>query len=326
MTSRGAEKMTNDTIGVDVSKDRLDAHRPSDGASRRFANDKAGHKAFLRWRAETPVERVVFEPTGPYHRAFERALSSACVPFVKVNPRQARRFAEATGKLAKTDRLDAAMLARMGALLQLPTRPPRREIVLELKELHLAREALVKDRTAAKNRGKVLILSLLKRQNAQRLDQIERQIAAVEAAMRDIVNADADLSARFDILTSIPGVSAITAFALLVEMPELGTLQAGEAASLAGLAPIARQSGRWTGRSFIRGGRAGLRQALYMPALVAMRFNPDLKTKYLQLVAAGKPAKVAIAAIMRKLIALANALLKAYRPWQPRALSASAAA
>jgi transposase len=311
--------MINDTIGVDVSKDHLDAHRLIDGASRRFANDKIGYKAFLRWFAEKPADRVVFEPTGPYHRAFERALSSACVPFVKVNPRQARRFAEATGKLAKTDRLDAAMLARMGAMLELQARPPRSEIVLELKDLHLAREALVKDRTAAKNRGKVLTLSLLKRQNGQRLDQIERQIAAVEAAMRQIVEGDDGLSARFDILTSIPGVSAITAFALLVEMPELGTLEAGEAASLAGLAPIARQSGRWTGRSFIRGGRAGLRQALYMPALVAMRFNPDLAAKYRQLVDAGKPAKVAIAAIMRKLIVLANALLKANRSWQPKA-------
>ena len=310
--------MNHDTIGVDISKDHLDAHRLIDGASRRFANDKTGHKAFLRWRAEKPTERVVFEPTGPYHRAFERALAVAGVAFAKVNPRQARRFAEATGKLAKTDRLDAAMLARMGALLQLPTRPPRSEVVLELKDLHLAREALVKDRTAARNRGKVLALPLLKRQNAQRLEQIERQMAAIEAAMRDIVQADADLSARFAILISIPGVSAITAFALLVEMPELGTLEAGEAASLAGLAPIARQSGRWTGRSFIRGGRAGLRRALYMPALVAMRFNPDLKARRQQLVSVGKPAKVAIAAIMRKLIVLANALIKANRPWQPK--------
>ena len=310
--------MNNDTIGADISKDPLDAHRLSDSESRRFANDKAGHKAFLRWFAGKPAERVVFEPTGPYHRAFERALGAASVPFAKVNPRQARRFAEATGKLAKTDRLDAAMLARMGAWLQLPTRPPRSEIVLELKELHLAREALVKDRTAAKNRGKVLLLSLLKRQNAQRLEQIERQIAAVEAAMREIVTCDTDLSVRFGILTSIPGVSAITAFALLVETPELGTLEAGEAASLAGLAPIARQSGRWTGRSFIRGGRAGLRQALYMPALVSMRFNPDMKAKYQQLVSVGKPAKVAIAAIMRKLIVLANARLKANRTWRPK--------
>lgn len=308
--------MNNDTIGVDVSKDHLDAHRLTDGTSRRFANDKAGHKAFLRWRAETPAERVVFEPTGPYHRGFERALAGVRVPFVKVNPRQARRFAEATGKLAKTDRLDAALLARMGALLQLQARPPRSEIVLELKELRLAREALVKDRTAAKNRGKVLTLSLLKRQNAQRREQIKRQIASIEAAMRDIVQADIDLSARFDILISIPGVSAVTAFALLAEMPERGTRDAGEAACLAGLAPIARQSGRWTGRSFIRGGRAALRQALYMPALVAIRFNPDLKAKYQQLVTAGKPAKLAIAAIMRKLIVLANALLKANRHWQ----------
>jgi transposase len=152
MTSRGAEKMNNDTIGVDVSKDHLDAHRLADGASRRFANDKCGRKAFVKWFAQTPVQRVVFEPTGPYHRA----LGAAGVPFVKVNPRQARRFAEAIGKLAKTDRLDAAMLARMGAMLELKTRPPQSEALLELKELHLAREALVKDRTAAKNRGKVL--------------------------------------------------------------------------------------------------------------------------------------------------------------------------
>jgi transposase len=310
--------MNQDTIGVDISKDHLDAHRLADGASRRFVNDKCGHKAFRRWCVEKPVERVVFEPTGPYHRAFERALGQAGIPFAKVNPRQARRFAEATGKLAKTDRLDAAMLARMGSVLQLPVRPPRSEVILELKELHLAREALIKDRTAGKNRGKILMLKLLKSQNAQRLDQIERQIAAVEAAMRDIVRADADLCGRFDILVSIPGVSAITAFALLVEMPELGTLEAGEAGSLAGLAPIARQSGRWTGHAFIRGGRAGLRQALYMPALVATRFNPDLKAKYQQLIAAGKPAKVAIAAIMRKLIVLANALLKANRAWQPK--------
>ena len=318
MTSGGAEKMQNDTIGVDVSKDHLDVHRLYDGASRRFANDKPGHKALIKWLAETPVSRVVFEPTGPYHRAFERALGAADVPFVKVNPRQARRFAEATGKLAKTDRLDAAMLARMGAMLELEARPARNETLLELKELYIAREALMKDRTAAKNRGKVLMLSLLKRQNAQRLEQIERQIMTIEAAIFQIVKADVGLADRLAILTSIPGVSNITAFALLIEMPELGVLEAGQAASLVGLAPIARQSGRWTGRAFIRGGRASVRRALYMPALVATRFNPDLKAKYRQLVEAGKPAKVALIAIMRKLIVLANALLKANRKWAPK--------
>ena len=156
MTSRGAEKMKTDTIGVDVSEDHLDAHRLADGATRRFANDKGGHKALVKWLAETPLNRLVFEPTGPLSsRAVERALGASGVPFVKVNPRQARRFAEATGKLAKTDRLDAALLARMGSLLELEARPARSEVLFELKELYVAREALVKDRTAARNRGKL---------------------------------------------------------------------------------------------------------------------------------------------------------------------------
>lgn len=314
MTSRGTEKMTQATIGVDISKVALDVHRMCDGASRRFANDKAGYRALVAWIG-ADVARVVFEPTGPYHRGFEHALARAGLPLVKVNPRRARRFAEATGKLAKTDRLDAALLARMGAVLDLEARPVRDEILNELRELHMAREALVKDRAAAKNRAKTLTLALLRRQNAERLNHIARQITAIEADIEARLDADPQLARRFAILTSIPGVSTLTAFALLIEMPELGTLEAGQAASLAGLAPIARQSGHWTGRAFIRGGRAGVRRALYMPALVAARFNPDLKAKYMQLVAAGKPRKLALVAIMRKLIVLANALLRAQRAW-----------
>jgi len=211
--------------------------------------------------------------------------------------------------------LDAAMLARMGALLELQTRPPRSEALLELKELHLAREALVKDRTVAKNRRSALTAALLKRQNTLRLEQIERQMTAIEAAILEQIHADPDLSRRFAILKSIPGVSALTACALLIEMPELGALEPEQAASLAGLAPIARQSGRWTGHAFIRGGRAPVRRAVYMPALVAARFNPDMKATYDRLRAAGKPAKLALTAVMRKLIVLANALLKANRTW-----------
>ena len=310
--------MTKDTIGVDISKDHLDAHRMSDGAICRFANDCAGHRAFMGWlgQPETVHDmRIVYEPTGPYHRAFERRLAAAGAALVKVNPRQARRFAEATGKLAKTDRLDAAMLARMGALLELEARPAPNPILNDLKDLHMAREALVKNRTAAKNRAKNLTLTVLKRHNAEQLRQIERQMAAIEREILALIKDDPDLARRFDILVSIPGVSAITAFALLIDMPELGTLAQGQAASLAGLAPVARQSGTWTGRAFIRGGRANVRQALYMPALVAMRFNPDLKAKYHQLKAAGKAPKVAITAIMRKLVVLANALLRDGREW-----------
>jgi len=182
----------------------------------------------------------------------------------------------------------------------------------------------VKDGAAAKNRGYAPTAPLLKRQNAQRLEQIERQMAAIEAEILKQIHADADLSRRFAILASIPGVSAVTAFALLIEMPELGALEAQQAASLAGLvsaglAPIARQSGRWTGHAFIRGGRAPVRRAVYMPALVAARFNPDMKATYDRLRAAGKPAKLALTAVMRKLIVLANALLKANRTWTPKA-------
>ena len=149
------------------------------------------------------------------------------------------------------------------------------------------------------------------------LRQIARQMAVIEEEIMALIRADPELARRFAILVSIPGISALTACTLLIDMPELGTLGQGQAASLAGLAPVARQSGHWTGRAFIRGGRANVRQALYMPALVAMRFNPDLREKYQHLKAIGKPSKVAITAIMRKLVVLANALLRDARNWAP---------
>jgi len=317
MTSIGAEKMTPSTIGIDISKDYLDVHRLADGTCRRFGNDKTGCKALIKWLSASPVARVVYEPTGPYHRSVERALGDAGLPLAKVNPRQARRFAEATGKLAKTDRADALMLARMGELLALETRSAPSQMLSELKELHVARHALVKDRTASKNREKVLSIPLLKRQNAIHLKQIERSLAAIDQAIEALIASDQDLARRLAILVSIPGVSTLTAFALLIDMPELGTLEGKQAASLSGLAPITRQSGNWIGRAFIRGGRANVRRALYMPALVACRFNPDFKRFYEKLVAAGKPPKLAITAVMRKLIVLANALLKDGRNWAP---------
>ena len=245
--------------GIDISKDHLDVCLHPSGATRRVRNDRAGHKVLLHWFARQRVERIVFEATGPYHRRLERSLSATGLPFAKINPRQARRFAEATGRLAKTDRVDAALLARLGALLQPKAREPKSELLDALTELVAARRALVKDRTA-------------------------------------------------------------TGIALLADMPELGEIEPKQAASLAGLAPIARESGTWRGKSFIRGGRAHVRQALYMPALVAVRFNEPLKTKYRELIRAGKPAKVAITAIMRKLLVLANSLLRDDRKRSPTSL------
>jgi len=306
------------SVGVDIAKDTLEVHLHPAGRDRRFANDAKGLAAVIAWLGDFAIARVAFEPTGAYHHAFERRLAEAGLPLVKVNPRQARRFAEALGRHAKTDAVDAAMLARFAALLEPPVRPVVSATLDAMKELHVARRALVKDRVAARNRGYRHRAPLLKRQARERLRQIDRQIAAIDAALHAELTADPALQARFDILVSIPGVGEATAFAMLVEMPELGALEHKGAASLAGLAPMARDSGQHRGKRFIRGGRAPLRQALYMPALVAVRFDAAMRTKYEALLAAGKPPKVALVAIMRKLLILANALLRDGRTWTPQ--------
>ena len=307
--------MLHATIGVDVSKNWLDAHRVSDGVGRRFPNSASGHRALIAWIDETPFERLAFEPTGAHHSTLERALAKAGIAAVKVNPLQARRFAEAIGQRAKTDPVDALMLARMVALLDPELRQPTSKALHELRELHGARHALVKDRTAAQNRQKNLTLGLLQRQTAQRLKQIDAQIEAVDREILRRIAQDAALARRFAILCSIPGIGETTAFVLLIDMPELGALEPKQAASLAGLAPLARQSGTWTGRACMRAGRARLRQALFMPALVAARSSPDLASVYQRLVQAGKPRKLAIVAVMRKLVPLANTLLRSKRTW-----------
>lgn len=305
------------TAGVDISKASLDVCLHPSGLTGRFANDPSGLAAALTWLRKAGVDRVVFEPTGAYHHALERRLGQAGLKLVKVNPLQARRFAEAIGRRAKTDAVDAAMLARFGALCQLPARPGVSETLADMKELLVARRALVKDRVAALNRAQALRSPLLRRLAAQRLRQVKRQIAAIDAALRALCRAAPALKARRPILLSIPGIGEATALTMLVEMPELGSIENKSVASLAGLAPMARDSGQHRGKRFIRGGRAHLRQALYMPALVAIRFNTAMKAKYQALIAAGKPPKVAITAIMRKLAILANALLREQRVWSP---------
>ena len=307
------------TVGVDISKLTLDVYLHPQATARQFPNTAAGIKALLAWLGQSPIHRIVFEPTGAYHRTLERQLGNAAIPMVKVNPLQARRFAEAIGQRAKTDAVDAAMLARFGALDALQTRPIISQTLSDMKELLVARRGLVKDRVAATNRNHTHRAPLLRRLADQRLRQVERQIAAIDAELRALCRADAELRARLDILVSIPGIGEATALTMLIEMPELGTIENKCIASLAGLAPIARDSGQHSGKRFIRAGRAHLRQALYMPALVAIRFNADMKAKYQALLAAGKPPKVAITAVMRKLAILANALLREQRNWTPKA-------
>jgi transposase len=280
---RTPEKMSTplpQTIGIDISKASLDCHAYPAGAERQFANTARGHKALIAWARQWSVERIAYEATATYHRALEIALADW--PCIKLNPERARRYAQATGTLAKTDRIDAMLLARMAATLQPPIRPARSTQQVQMAELINARDGLVRDRTACLNREKNLTIALLKRQCRQRLEQIDRHIEALDAEIASLVAADATLTRRHQILTSIAGVGTLTANQLIATMPELGSLENKQAAALAGLAPIARQSGQWKGKSFIRGGRANVRQALYMPALVAARFNPDLKAGHPQ--------------------------------------------
>ena len=310
--------MTDHNIGVDISKSHLDLFRLEDGMAKRFDNSAAGFRALIRWLGKAPVARVVFEPTGAYHKAFEAALGEQ-LPLVKVNPLQARRFAEAHGTRAKTDAVDARMLARIGAAFSLKPQAPCPKEILILKDLHVARAGLIKDRTRLRNRAQTQDISVLKRQTKTRLTLVERQIAELDTEIATLIEAQESSARRCDILRSMPGVGAVTVAAMLTLMPEIGTLDRKQVASLAGLAPITRQSGQWQGKAFIGSGRKPLRDALYMPALVAIRCNPDLKTKYERLRSAGKPAKVAIVAVMRNLIEIANALVKADRKWAPQA-------
>lgn len=315
MTSKGAEKMTDTTIGVDISKDTLDVYRHPDNDHRQFSNDPRGFRTFIAWLGKRPVARIVFEATGAYHRAFETAMQQAGLPLSKLNPRHVKWFRQAVGELAKTDRIDAALLARFGVTLEPRITPAPSQLMCDLKELHGARLALIKQRTAVKNRIKTLSLPLLRRQAAQRLKLIERQLAEIEAELIERIQSDPQLAQRFAILNSIPGIAKAAAFVLIIEMPELGTLDKKAAASLSGTAPRICQSGQRKGTAFVHGGRSMVRQALYMPALVAARFNSDMKAMYDRLTGAGKPPKVAITAVMRKLVVLANALLRDNRMW-----------
>ncbi|WP_210245307.1 IS110 family RNA-guided transposase, partial [Martelella alba] len=271
--------MINDSIGIDISKDRLDAFRLSDKAHRAFTNTPAGFFGLRQWLGDTSVSRIVYEATDPYHGAFECALASR-LPLVKVNPLQARRFALARGSRAKTDRVDARILAQMGDAFDLQPDRPVDENTHELKELQIERTALVKDRTRLLNRIKTQTLALTKRHSKARIAQNERQLAAIKDEIETRLRADDGKARKLDILTSIPGIAPVTATTILIECPEIGMLGRKQIASLAGLAPMTRQSGQWRGKVFIQGGRKFLRDALYMLALVAMRFNKQMKAKY----------------------------------------------
>lgn len=305
-------------VGVDVCKERLDVYLHPTGRHLSIANSCDGLKRLIQALAGLETALVVMEATGKYHRTAQRKLTQAGARVAVVNPLRARLFAEAIGALAKTDRIDARILAVMGATLDPQARPPAPTQVEALQELVRARSAAVADLTRLKNRYAEAQTAFLKAELRRQIANAERSIARLCAEIEKRIADDPALKRRRRILTSIPGIGPTVAAVLLTDCAELGTLSPKAAALLAGLAPIARDTGETSGQRHIRGGRKSLRNALYMAALAAARFNPTLKAFYQHLREQGKRPKVALTAVMRKIIILANTLIKNDREWAPK--------
>ena len=305
-------------IGIDVCKARLDVYIHPLGKRLALANDAAGLKQLKKAIAGDDVALVVMEATGKLHRLAHRNLHDSGFKVAVVNPLRSRKFADAIGVLAKTDRVDARMLALMGESLAPDACAPTPESMESLQELAHGRHSAVAARTALLNQIGVSKTALLVSELKRQLRAVEKAIDVLEAEIKRRIDADPALARRFEILTSIPGVGAIAAIALIVGLNEIGQLSAKQVAMIVGLAPIACDTGQRSGAREIKGGRAHLRSALYMPAFSAAQHNPDLKAFYDRLIASGKLAKVAITAVMRKLVILANTLVRENRFWSPR--------
>lgn len=304
-------------VGIDVCKAWLDVYLHSVGRPFRVANSREGLKRLKRALAAHTVALIVLEATGKYHREAHRSLHAAGFLVAVINPLRSRLFAEAAGQLAKTDRLDARMLALLAESLAPKATPPAPEQLEELAELVRARTGATADLTALMNQTGESKTAILKRELGRRIKATRASIARLEAEIARRIKADAALARRFAILCSIKGVGPTAAAALIVGLSELGLCSGRQAALLAGLAPLACDTGNTRGERHIKGGRAHVRTALYMAALSAVRCNPDLSAFYRRLREKGKRFKVAITAVMRKLVVLANTLIREDRPWQP---------
>lgn len=316
-----SEQKTRDqsNAGIDVCKNWLDAHLVPQGNSLRVGNDAQGHRQLKRWMAKHDVKLIAIEATGKWHRQVHRSLHASGLRVAIVNPLRARLFAEAIGLLAKTDRLDARMLALLAESLMPQAKAPASEAVEVLQELVAGRDSAVAEKTALENQLDAANTLFLRRQLKARILRITRDIASLQSEIESQIGCDEALARRHAILLSIPGVGPVTAATLIVSMAELGSCTAKQIAMLAGLAPIADQSGAREGQRVIRAGRAAARRVLYLCALSAKRCNPAMTAIYERLTAAGRPHKVALVAVARKLVILANALISQNRLWQSEA-------
>jgi transposase len=313
--------MSHFYVGIDVSKEHLDIAL-SDGRSMRVSNDEAGQAQLCEQFGAEPPQLVVMEATGGLERALAAQLSAAGIAIRIVNPRQVRDFAKATGRLAKTDRLDAQVLVRFAQSIKPEPRALADEQILSLQALIARRRQIIEMLIMEKNR----LRTAHKEVRRDLRDSIRWLEARLERADQDIGSALRECGVwreKVQLLESVPGIARVISVSLLASLPELGTLNRQQIAALAGLAPFNCDSGRWQGKRSIYGGRAAARGALYMAALVGTRHNPLLRVFYQRLRHAGKPAKVALTACMRKLLVIVNTMIKQHQPWNAQ-LAASA--
>jgi transposase len=302
-------------LGLDVAKAQIDVVVRPTGEVTQFPNDAAGHAALVAWATPHAPAGLVVEATGGYERALVIALATAGLPIVVVNPRQVRDFARSTGQWAKTDRLDAAVLALFAERIQPARRPISDAATAELGELVTRRRQLVEMLTMERNRL-ALVRSRVRRDVQTHITWLERRVAETDDDLRQAIEASPVWRVQEDLLRSVPGIGPVVARTLLALLPELGHLNRKQIAALVGVAPLARDSGTWHGRRVVWGGRSSVRRVLYMAALVASRRNPVIQALYDRLVAAGKPAKVALVACMRKLLTIVNAMLATGTTWR----------
>jgi transposase len=304
-------------VGIDVAKDRLDVNVQPSGEAFSVPRDDAGLADLVRRLQPLGVTLIALEATGGYEVVVAATLAAAALPVGVINPRQIRDFARATGRLAKTDALDAQAIAAFAAAVRPAARTVADAHTRLLGELVARRRQLVDMLGAEHNRRRLIEQPALKRRLDAHIRWLERALRELERDIDTTVRTSAIWRATEDLLRSVPGIGPITAHTLIAELPELGRLDRRKIAALVGVAPINRDSGTLRGRRMIAGGRAPVRHVLYMATLTAIRHNPAIAAFYQRLVTAGRPTKLALTAAMRKLLVILNAILRDQRPWRP---------
>jgi len=302
-------------VGIDVSKDKFDLATTASCKQKQFANDKRGIAALVKWLEGRQPTLVVLEASGGYETALVGALDAAGSPVALTNARKVREFAKADGRLAKTDAIDAALLADFAQRMRPQPRPVPDEQALELKALATRRRQLVDMIVAERNHLENVPRSIAK-QIRKHLRWLKKELAAVEKEMEDAIRSNPVWRKRVELLQSAPGVGAVISFALIAELPELGETDHKPIAALVGVAPFNCDSGRHKGKRVCRGGRSDLRRSLYMGVLSATQHNPPIREFYQRLLDRGKPKQLAVIACMRKLLTHLNAMIRDNRPWQ----------